>query len=657
MHYRPDIDGLRAIAIIFVLCFHGGLTLFPAGFIGVDVFFVISGFLITGIIVDRLLTNTFSFTGFYARRLWRLQPVFLSMLVISTLVSLLFFLPDDLIEYSRSVRKASLFISNMFFDKVTSGYFSPDNSQLPLLHTWSLSIEWQCYLLLPLGIYVLYRLFGRTWLHLVVASLTCIFFMCSLYASWHHPANTYYHLASRIFEFLIGATIALTPWVRCIPHKMIIELVGILASLSLIYIASLSHIMLGFPNGYALIVCCATAALIVIGQYPVPSLITRFLSLRPVVLIGLLSYSLYCWHWPIFAFMQYQGIQQTPMVLFSVFVCVFICAYLSWRFIEQPARRFNRMQWLYTFVCLYIVPVLMIHVGANMVRQHSGFPARFQPELVYIYEQLNKYQSPDRPLCISNNRVDAKAHCQIGAADIGSKKGLMIGDSYSNHYWGFMDTLAKDAHLSIMVQGTSSCLALPGIYLYDWWHFKDSVYQECFDETARYYAMIQANHYDVVIVAQVWANYFGTHVLHRLKDTRSSTLTKKRIKQALNRALKIIIDSGAKPVLIKSTAAMQPDMQHCFFRHIQLRRAYHSESCSFLLQKNEDEQWLDALFKELAHQYPQLVVIDPKRLQCPKGRCRADINGIPMYRDAGHITDYASYQLGSIYLQRYVNPV
>ena len=141
MKYRPDIDGLRAIAILLVLIYHGGLSFFPAGFIGVDVFFVISGFLITGIIHQSLQNGSFSFLNFYNRRLWRLQPVFVCLLLVTSALALLFFLPDDLIQYSRSARKTSLFLSNLFFDKTTTGYFAPDTQQIPLLHTWSLSIE------------------------------------------------------------------------------------------------------------------------------------------------------------------------------------------------------------------------------------------------------------------------------------------------------------------------------------------------------------------------------------------------------------------------------------------------------------------------------------------------------------------------------------
>jgi len=233
----------------------------------------------------------------------------------------------------------------------------------------------------------------------------------------------------------------------------------------------------------------------------------------------------------------------------------------------------------------------------------------------------------------------------------------MIGDSFSNHYWGFMDTLGKDAGVSIVAQGTSSCITLPGIYLYDWWYFKNQIYQECYDETARYYRQIQTRHYDYVIIGQNWTNYLTDNIINSLGDKRSLTLTKNRLKTALKQALNMIVRTGARPVLIKSTAAVSENFHDCFFKHIKRRQPYQSEQCSFKLKLSDEEQWLNKLFAAMQTKYPQLLVIDPKRVQCPHNICKADINGVPVYRDVGHITDYASYQLGQLYIQKFGDPL
>lgn len=657
MRYRPDIDGLRAIAIILVLIYHGGLSYFPSGFIGVDVFFVISGFLITSIIHESLNKQQFSFVDFYNRRLWRLQPVFICFLFITTALTLLFFLPDDLMQYSKSARKTALFTSNMFFNKTTTGYFSPDTHQLPLLHTWSLSIEWQCYLILPLVMYGLHRLFRKKQLIMVVYLLTLTCFLLTLHSSKTMPAQTYYQFSSRLFEFLIGSCIALLPLISIAINKYILGTIGGLALVLIFYIASLDHILLGYPNWYAFAACMATAVLIALGKFYPNHFFIKLLTFKPMVFIGLLSYSLYLWHWAFFAILRYHSIKETSGVIFVTYVLTFFVAYISWKYIEKPTRRFNSLKFRYTFVSLLLAPILIIHLSSHFITAYNGFPQRFNEELVTVYQQLDKYASPQRPSCISDNSSGVNLQCTMGSKKQHATKALMIGDSFSNHYWGLMDTLGQDAGVSILAQGVSSCITLPGIYLYDWWYFKNKIYQECFDRTQKYYSMIQHNHYDYVIIGQIWSNYLSDKVITKLDDVRSLSLAKKRIETALDNALKTIIASGAKPVLIKTTALMQENFHDCFFKHIKLRQTYDPKQCSFNLTVSDSEQWFGNLFRKMKNKYPQLIVIDPKKVQCEQGRCAADVNGVPVYRDVGHITDYASYQFGKMYLKKFHNPL
>lgn len=383
MNYRSDIDGLRAIAILFVLFFHGGLTLFPSGFIGVDVFFVISGFLITSIIEKSLQNNHFSFMDFYSRRLWRLQPVFICLIVVTTLVTLFYYLPDDLMLFSKSARKTSIFTSNVFFKNVTSDYFSPDSNQLPLLHMWSLSVEWQCYFILPVGIYLLYRLIGSQHRIKIIYLLTITFFALSMYYSWSNPAKTYYQFSSRIFEFLIGSCVASASGSkRFLANKYVLNFITVLAVLTLFYIAMHHDINIGFPNWYTLILCLATAILIAAGQQEPQPIVTYALSLRPLVFIGLISYSLYIWHWPVLALMRYLNIEESNFVLLVTLGLISIIAYLSWRFIEKPARKLHRIRFSYTVVCLLIMPVFVTHLSDYLIKKNAGYPHRFNEAIV-----------------------------------------------------------------------------------------------------------------------------------------------------------------------------------------------------------------------------------------------------------------------------------
>ncbi|MDR3503364.1 MAG: acyltransferase family protein [Legionella sp.] len=644
MTYRPDIDGLRAIAILFVLLFHSGLKLVPSGFIGVDIFFVISGFLITSILHNSLQKNRFSFLEFYSRRLWRLQPVFICLILATICVTYLFYLPEDLVNYFNSARKTTLFTSNSFFEKATKGYFSAKANELPLLHTWSLSIEWQCYLVLPLIMYALHRIFSPRHLSKVIYILTLFFLLLALYYSAKEPTKTYYYLSSRIFEFLIGSCVAFNSN-RFSLNKYVSESLNVAALLVIFYIATRSNISWGFPNGYAFILCAAVSILIAAGKNNPQSLLTQLLSIKPLVFIGLISYSLYIWHWPVFVLIHYLGIGETTPVLALAFSFIFIISFLSWKFIEKPAQKFNTLKFGYSLVLLFITPLALINLGSSLVKHHEGYPQRFE-ETARIASQLKRYTNPLRPLCLDEKNVAINTNCVLGSHHSNSKTGFLFGDSHANHFWGFIDTLAQKANLSVLSHATSACLSLPGIRQYNW-NAED--YTACYEQTQRYYTLIKKNHYDFVILGQNWEGYLGKMLI----PNEPAALVKKRIERGLNEALQIIIDSGAKPILIKSIVTN--NSYHCFLHHLKTRTNYDPKQCEFDINAKKSP-WQDELFLRLKNKYSQLIIIDPVKVQCPHGRCRAEINGIPLLRDRGHLSDYASYHLATRYLKHYNNP-
>ncbi len=650
VHYRKDIDGLRGLAILFVLFFHAGLKQFPSGFIGVDMFFVISGFLITGIIHQSLQNQSFSLIQFYNRRLWRLQPVFICLLVVTALLTLIYYLPDDLLDYFKSARKTSFFTSNQYFGRVTTDYFAANNHQLPLLHTWSLSIEWQCYLILPILFYGLYRLFGEHRMQIITCLLTFLSLAFTLYFSVIEPTKAYYHTSSRLFEFLIGASVALTPQ-RISINKHVLNILCIFAFTCLFYIATRHEINYGFPNCYALLLCIATSVLIFAGQQTPPPFLTRWLSLKPIVFIGLISYSLYIWHWPLFVLMHYLDIAITTSVLYLALGLTFILAYLSWRYIEKPTRQFNTLKFSYSLIYLIVLPVAFVHLSHILIKKNDGYPQRFE-EAGRVNTALKQYANAQRPLCLDEKNVEISPDCLIGSKNSDAKTGFMIGDSYANHHWGFIDTLAKQANLSILAHSTSACLTLPGIRQYNW---NKEKYTACQQQTARYFDMIKSHHYDVVLLGQNWNGYLYDKLLLAEQDNQAHDLAKQQIEQSLEQALQIITASGAKPVIIESLELTGSPID-CFYYHIKHRTKYIPEQCDFDIS-SKAQQWQNDLFSRMKKKYAQLLIIDPKKAHCPNGRCKAEINGIPAFRDGGHVTDYASYHLGEIYLSRFKNPL
>jgi peptidoglycan/LPS O-acetylase OafA/YrhL len=654
MKYRADVDGLRAIAILFVLVFHGGLKPFTSGFIGVDVFFVISGFLITSIISHGICNNRFSFIEFYNRRLWRLQPVFVCLIFATLLVSAFFYLPSDYVDLGQSSRKTSLFISNLLFARITDGYAAPDVNQLPLLHTWSLSIEWQCYLILPVMLYLLYRYIPKTKIPYVITAATACFFALALHLTNLAPAKAYYQFAPRIFEFLLGALTAITNFEKMKLKKPITTSIGIVSLGALVYIACKPSILVGYPNWYALFISVSTACLIAIGNINKENLVSRLLATKPFVFIGLLSYSLYIWHWGLFSTLRYLDIKETPVILMQTYFFTFILGYLSWRFIERPARKLNTMAFQKTCIILLVLPITLVHINGYFIKKTNGYPGRLNSEVRQIYTKLDNYYSHNREICIDKNLVDFESQCQLGTKKPSAKRGFMFGDSFSNHYFRFIENLANDAKVNVIAQGTSSCLTLPDVYLYDWFRSKNTVYTKCHEQTTRYYDMVEKNHYDFVIIGQLWVNYYSPHVINKLNDERSVELSKLRIEKALDKALSIITKSGAKPIIINNTYSKKQD---CFFKHIKYNKPYDPSSCNMPLKLSIEEQWFNRLFEKMKLKYPKLAIIDPKKFQCIDGICKADIEGVPVFRDTGHLTDYASYKYGKLFLKLEKNPL
>lgn len=651
--YRSDIDGLRAIAVSLVLIFHSGIILFPSGFIGVDIFFVISGFLITKIIKDSIKDQSFSLSSFYIRRLWRLQPALITVVILTLILATIFYLPADFIDYIKSAKYTTLFTSNQYFARSTTGYAAPDTAYLLLLHTWSLSIEWQWYLLLPAGVWIINRYLSDNTEKTVIFFITVGMLALSLFLSSKYPNKSYYFLTSRIFEFLIGSCLVVFNHERVKLKQPILSILGVVSLMAIFYCATRKNIVLGYPDYHAIIVSIATALIILVGSTS-GSIASRILSLPPLVFIGTISYSLYLWHWPIFATGRYLGFTDNITFKIICFALTFIASYLSYVFIEKPCRK-NNWSLRKSLLVLIVLPVIFFVIMYPVSEKYNGFSGRFGTEYRRIDNALQEHASKYRQSCLNGNTDGTDKNCIIG--DIKSnKRALLIGDSNSNHFWSFFDILAKNAQMSVTVQGTSSCLTLPGIYQFDWWYFKNTVYQECHDNTKKYYDHIKNGKFDYVIIGEVWPNYSGDNIINKMGDKRSLDLSRNRIELAIKKAMDIIITSGATPVIIKEIYPMPQNYMSCFYQHIKMRKDYTPNSCNPFLWSGNDNGWFTQLFNKLQSDYPTLILIDPKDVQCSGNVCKTDIDGIPVYRDVGHLTDYASSAFGDKYLEHFKNP-
>jgi len=338
--YRPDVDGLRAIAVLSVLLFHGGVAALSGGYVGVDVFFVISGFVIATKLVEEIEEGKFSIANFYVRRVRRILPALVVVILLCCTAASFFFLPDALYDFSRSVVATAVFLSNMFFWK-NSGYFETGALDRPLLHTWSLAIEEQFYIVIPIALF-LFMVYARRWTFTLFAIAAAASLGLSIFVTDKAPTANFFVLPTRAWELLLGVLVALAPWAPT-SNRILRELIAV-AALALIGFAVLTYTSATpFPGLAAFVPTFGTAALIYLGKDGEPSFVAKALGLRPVVAIGLISYSLYLVHWPIIVFARYALLRDLAgWEIVAVVAASFVLAYLSYRYVETPFRRPRR---------------------------------------------------------------------------------------------------------------------------------------------------------------------------------------------------------------------------------------------------------------------------------------------------------------------------
>ena len=337
MRYRADIDGLRALAVIPVLFYHVGVPGFAGGFVGVDIFFVISGYLICGMIDADIRKGSFSLGNFYKRRILRILPALFVMFLVTSILAYVYCLPVELEEYSRSLASAVGSISNVYFAS-TAGYFDAPAATKPLLHTWSLGVEEQFYLIAPLLMLLAYRFLPKR-AKLLFAILAALSFAAAFAVSYRNPTS--YFISRR---FVHGSwhsarccAIGFFPVPETRIGRNICGTTGMLLVLGAVVFGSSSVPLLAMTS-----LASIGAVLLIASSERRPSMAGRLLSLRPIVFIGLISYSLYLWHWPLIVFQRTDGLlvadaSSTTSELALILVS-FGVACLSWKFVELPFR-------------------------------------------------------------------------------------------------------------------------------------------------------------------------------------------------------------------------------------------------------------------------------------------------------------------------------
>ena len=465
MQYRSDIDGLRAIAVLPVIFFHAGFSIFSGGYVGVDIFFVISGFLITTLLIEAIENKSFSIADFYERRARRILPALFVVILVCIPFAWIWMTPDQLHGFSKSLVAVSLFASNILFWR-ESGYFDTTTEEKPLLHTWSLAVEEQYYLFFPIFLIIVWR-FGLKTVTALIFSFAIISLSISEWGWRNAPTANFYLAPSRIWELFAGSLASIFIYKYGMRRNQALSLLGLIMIFSSIFFYDK---YIPFPSIYTLLPVTGTVLVILFSSKE--TLAYRFLSLKLLVFIGLLSYSAYLWHQPLLAFARIKSIESLTVTTSLILVAVtFALAYLSYRFVETPFRKkklLSTRKRMFTVASFILVLPMSIGLAAYSYQDISELRSENAIVLrsIKVKEAYTNRQAAIRAgICHFNtggkykNIDDFLHHWQCYSNDEGliDSKVLLVGDSHSAD----KAVAFRQAGVDVVQLGGASCPISP----------------------------------------------------------------------------------------------------------------------------------------------------------------------------------------------------
>lgn len=637
--YRSDIDGLRAVAVGLVLLYHSGLGLLPGGFIGVDVFFVISGYLITKLIATDIAHDRFSLLEFYRRRIKRLVPAYALVAAATLAVGWLISLPAHYRDTAQGVFSSAGYFSNIWFWRET-GYFAGQAEIQPMLHTWSLAVEEQFYIIFPL------IMLGLVRLRIAARALRTVFillFVASLaWAQWlltRDASASFYLLPSRAWELMAGAALALGGMAAPARASHAAGQVGI----GLVLILASGLLLAAGPHfpGIAALPACLGSMLVLHGGRVGNGVSRLFLGNGPMVFIGKISYSLYLWHWPLFAFYRYYFMAEpTVAVSLALLALSVLCATLSWAWVERPFRRRAALPGIRVFVFAAAVSGSLM-AASLLIHLRGGLPQRFSPEIQAIYNLGQEQEGQGCFEQLAAQRPPGRA-CVLGADAVPPRVALW-GDSHVYQYARPLEEAFRDRQLSFRLYGYNQCPPVLGVEPKVEGHATGCVrYNE---ETLRRilgdpsivtvvmagrHSLSMIGHYGLVEpdvpVAVDFVPVAG------LPDAPRETAYLARM-AATVRAL---VAGGKHVVLIQPVPEIGFDVPQAVGLAMMRRSdpaALQIPRAAYLERQARIRETLAALAR-----LPGVSLVDPAALVCPDSACRVVRGGTILYRDDDHLS-------------------
>jgi peptidoglycan/LPS O-acetylase OafA/YrhL len=658
MDYRPDVDGLRALAVLAVLFYHAKLKVFSGGFVGVDVFFVISGYLITAKIMNGIRTNSFSLVSFYEMRIRRILPALFSVVLFTLIIGGWLYSAMDFEALGESAIATSFSLANYLFLS-QAGYFERPSVLKPLLHTWSLSIEEQFYLFFPI-LLVLVSRYLKSKYSSVLFILTGISFIASVYVLFQDASSAFYLATLRAWEFLIGGllfhkTTGLKAW-----HQETLSFIGL--SMILVAIVSFSAETI-FPGPMALLPVVGAALIVQSGKRGQPT-VSKILSLKPVVFIGKISYSLYLWHWPFIVFLRFYLIRETNFMDIMIwFLITFIISVLSWKFIETPFR--VRTNLVRPKIFIFAVSFLLLNVSiGSVIYFFQGFPTRVDRDKVAL-APVSEWDSQAKTWieCFAREQNNYRLPKIEGSCLLGDGKDtpsfLLWGDSHADAMSAALNASALRTGVSGKVIGGAGCPPLLGI------NFSDGTTKEyCFRQNERIIKYIEQHpEIKIIVLASRWALYTnGTRykteegAVPKLSAVEAepgiSVSNANLFRVGLERMVDLLISLDREIVIVAPVPEVGYDVPSAYSIALRTGRDINDIIAPSSVEYFERNAIALDVFAQIKNKYVNSIIIEPSQVLCVSGLCKVIVNHTPLYRDDDHLSTF-----GAIYVSNIFDPL
>jgi peptidoglycan/LPS O-acetylase OafA/YrhL len=629
--YRPDIDGLRALAVLAVILYHAEIPGFGGGYVGVDVFFVISGYLITQLLAGSPKKPLRSrLKDFYLRRARRILPALFATSLIVAVASATILLPWDLATLGRYLAATPLFWTNVTAWVTGGGYFGSKAAHVPITHFWSIAIEEQFYLFYPIALVLIGKYVPRHQRMALIALATVSFAVC-VWGSYHAYAANYFLAPSRAWELLLGGVFA-TSWQRSLKSQIANELLAVAALVTLSFVTYWYGPTIRYPGWYAIAPCAASAILIQTGRQQ-STLVGKFLSLRPFVFTGLISYSLYLWHYPVLGLASYYFLQEFHGFRLSMLIAsIYILAVASWKWIEMPIRRRQFLKSNRWFVSSALIVSTVILATGILFWKSDGLPWRFPPEtrvpgIAWLWE------GDFLPKCekLSLDKIAAGRLCSVGPQDADAVRGVVWGDSHAMALLPAYEQLAKLHHMRLYFAVRTSCRPLVGTTKREW---SEAWNSQCGAFNAAAAQAVRQLDPRLLILNAHWIDVDADLVPPSSEDVdpedsnfKRGLLETLRAAGSINRSVCIVLDV--------------PEYNYDLPKALGVaRKRGIAEDFLKLTRAEAQERYRgpERDIRALAQQHRTLQFVDPKDLLCRGDSCIFESSGQLLYGDGDHLS-------------------